>query len=150
PELQIQYKDFAIWQRQWLQGEVLQSQLSYWKQQLGGSLPILDLPTDKPRPAVLSFEGSSESITLSATLTAALREVGERHGCTLFMTLLGAFQTLLHRYTGQDDIIVGSPIANRNRAETENLIGFFVNTLALRTDLSGDPSFAELLGRVRE
>ena len=150
PELPIQYADFAVWQRQWLQGEVLEEQLSYWKQQLGGSLPVLELPTDRPRPAVQTFEGAIQSFVLSSDLTNALKALSRREGVTLFMTLLAAFRTLLYRYTGQWDILVGSPIANRNRAEIERLIGFFVNTLVLRIDLSGNPTFRELLCRVRE
>ena len=149
PALSIQYADFAHWQQQWLQGEVLDTQLAYWKQQLAG-VSTLQLPTDHPRPAVQTFRGARHFLTLSPTLTQALKTLSQRHGVTLFMTLLAAFQTLLHRYTGQDDIAVGSLIANRNRVELEGLIGFFVNTLVLRTDLSGDPSFRELLARVRE
>ncbi|MFQ5796993.1 MAG: amino acid adenylation domain-containing protein, partial [Candidatus Bipolaricaulia bacterium] len=149
PELPIQYADFAVWQRQWLQGEVLKSQLTYWKQQLSGSPPVLELPIDRPRPPVQIFRGARQSLQLSPTLTEELKALSRRGGVTLFMTLLAAFQTLLHRYTGQDDIVVGSPIANRTRAEIEELIGFFANTLVLRTDLSGNPSFLELLGRVR-
>jgi non-ribosomal peptide synthetase component F len=150
PELPLQYADFALWQREWLQGEVLQSQLSYWKGQLEGIPPVLEMPTDRPRPAVQTFRGAKQSVELGKALTEALGELSRREGVTLFMTLLAAFQVLLCRYTGQEQIVVGSPIANRNRAEIEGLIGFFVNTLALRTDLSGEPSFRELLARVRE
>jgi amino acid adenylation domain-containing protein len=150
PELCIQYADFAVWQRQWLQGEVLDTQLAYWKQQLSGNLPVLQLPPARPRPAVQTFRGARQSLELSKSLTAALKALSFREGVTLFMTLLAAFQALLHCYTGQDDISVGSFIANRNWIETEGLIGFFVNTLVLRTDLSGNPSFRELLGRVRK
>jgi non-ribosomal peptide synthetase component F len=150
PELPIQYADFALWQREWLQREVLESQLAYWKQQLGGELPVLGLPTDRPRLAVQRFVGTQQSLTLSKTLTEALKTLSRQEGVTLFMTLLAAFQTLLHFYTNQNDIIVGTDVANRNRAETENLIGFFVNQLVLRTDLSGNPTFRELLKRVRE
>ncbi|HLC40230.1 MAG TPA: condensation domain-containing protein, partial [Methylomirabilota bacterium] len=149
PELPIQYADFAVWQREWLTGEPLERQLEYWKRQLNGLAP-LQLPEDRPRPAVLSFRGGRESLSLSPSLAKALRALSEREGVTLFMTLCAAFQTLLSRYTGQTDIAVGSPIANRNRTEIEGLIGFFVNTLVLRADLSGDPTFRELLGRVRE
>jgi hypothetical protein len=149
-ELSIQYADFAVWQRQWLQGEVLENQLSYWKKQLAGAPAMLNLPTDRPRPAVQSYRGASQSIELSQELSEGLKALSARQGVTLFMTLLAAFQTLLHRYTGQTDIVVGSPIANRNRAEIEGLIGFFVNTLVMRTDLSGNPTFKELLTRVRE
>ena len=150
PELEIQYADYAAWQREWLQEEVLEEQLSYWQRQLGGELPVLELPTDKPRPAVQSYRGARESITLSEELTQQLKALSQREGCTLFMTLLAAFQVLLSRYSGQEDIVVGTAIAGRNRTEVEPLIGFFVNTLALRTDLSGNPTFTELLRRVRE
>ena len=149
-ELSIQYADFAVWQRQWLQGEVLENQLSYWKKQLEGAPAILNLPTDRPRPAVQSYRGANQSIELPPELTQGLKALSAQQGVTLFMTLLAAFQTLLHRYTGQNDIVVGSPIANRNRAEIEGLIGFFVNTLVMRTDLRGNPTFKELLTRVRE
>lgn len=147
--LPIQYADFALWQQQWLQGEVLTTHLAYWKRQLAGA-PTLQLPTDRPRPAVQTFRGARHSLVLSPTLVQALKDLSQQHGVTLFMTLLAALQVLLHRYTGQDDIVVGSPIANRTRVETEGLIGFFVNTLVLRTDLSGEPRFRELLRRVRE
>ncbi|HEX6047359.1 MAG TPA: amino acid adenylation domain-containing protein, partial [Pyrinomonadaceae bacterium] len=150
PELAIQYADYAHWQREWLQGEVLEQQLGYWKQQMDGAPPVLELPTDYPRPPVQTFHGANQSMTLPAELTRGLRALTQREGVTLFMTLLAAFQTLLSRYSGQEDIVVSTGIANRNRAETEPLIGFFVNTLVLRTDLSGDPSFSELLARVRE
>jgi amino acid adenylation domain-containing protein len=151
PELPIQYADFAQWQREWLQGEVLEKQLAYWKKQLGENPPILELPTDNPRPAVQTYRGRRKSLTLAdAEFLEELKALSQREDVTLFMTFLAAFQVLIHRYTGQDDIIVGSPIANRNRTEIEGVIGFFVNTLVLRTDLSGDPSFRELLGRVRE
>ncbi len=149
-ELPIQYADFASWQRRWLQEDVLEKQVGYWKRQLGGSLPTLDLPTDRPRPPLQTYRGATLSFALPESLCTALRDVGSREDATLFMTLLAAFQTLLQRYSGQDDVIVGSPSAGRTRLETEDLIGFFVNTLALRTDLSGDPSFRELLARVRE
>jgi len=150
PELPIQYADFALWQREWLSGEVLESNLAYWKQQLGGELPILELPTDRPRPPVQTYRGARQSFELSKDLTDALKVLSRREGVTLFMTLLAAFKVLLYRYTGQEDVIVGSPIANRNWAKIERLIGFFVNTLVLRSELSGTPSFQELLGRVRE
>ena len=149
PPLSIQYVDFVHWQQQWLQGEGLNTQLAYWKQQLAGA-PMLQLPTDHQRPAVQTFRGARHSLTLSLPLTQALRTLSQQHGVTLFMTLLAAFQTLLHRYTGQDDIVVGTLIANRNRAEFEALVGFFVNILVLRTNLSGDPSFRALLARVRK
>ncbi|WP_443193781.1 amino acid adenylation domain-containing protein [Nostoc sp. UHCC 0926] len=150
PELPIQYVDFAAWQRQWLQGEVLESQMSYWRKQLEGAPTVLELPTDHPRPAVQTFQGATYSFELSLELYAALNKLSQRQGATLFMTLLAAFMTLLWRYTGQEDIVVGSPIANRNRAEIEGLIGFFVNIQVLRTNLAGNPTFWELLTRVRE
>ncbi|MFD2170023.1 amino acid adenylation domain-containing protein [Tumebacillus lipolyticus] len=147
--LPIQYADFAAWQRSWLQGDVLDKQLSYWKQQLGGDLPTLQLPTDRPRPAMQSNRGSTQKFYVPQALSQDLLELSRKEGATLFMTLLAAFNTLLHRYAEQEDIIVGSPIAGRNREEIEGLIGFFINTLALRTDLSGNPSFRDLLKRVR-
>ena len=150
PELPIQYADFAVWQREWLQGEVLDTQLSYWKQQLEGAPPVLELPTDYPRPAIETFRGGKISTEIPKSLTEALKAMSRREGATLFMTLMAGFQTLLYRYTGQEDVVVGSPIANRNRTEIEGLIGFFVNELVLRADLSGNPSFRELLSRVRE
>ena len=148
-ELPIQYADFAIWQRQWLQGKVLTGTLSYWKKFLEGAPSLLELPTDRPRPIFQTFRGDRKSLVLSKSLTEAIKKLSRQEGTTLFMTLLGAFQTLLYRHTAQDDIVVGTPIAGRNRAEIEALIGFFVNTLVLRTDLSGKPSFRELLVRVR-
>jgi amino acid adenylation domain-containing protein len=150
PELPIQYADFAHWQRQWLQGEVYQKQLSYWREQLGGDLPTLTLPTDRPRPAIQAFRGAKQSLTIPKVISESLKVLSRQEGVTLFMTLLAAFKTLLYRYTGQEDILVGSPVANRNRTEIEGLIGFFVNTLVLRTNLADNPSFRELLGRVRE
>lgn len=150
PELPVQYADFAAWQRQWLQGEVLESQMSYWQKQLDGAPAVLELPTDHPRPAVQTFRGATYSFELSQKLSVALKSLSQQEGSTLFMTLLAAFKTLLGRYTGQEDIVVGSPIANRNRAEIEGLIGFFVNTQVLRTNLGGNPTFKELLTRVRE
>jgi iturin family lipopeptide synthetase A len=149
-ELPIQYADFAAWQREWLQGEALDKQLNYWREQLSGVPAVLELPTDRPRPAVQTFHGKTHSHTMSKPLSEALRELSRQHETTLFMTLLAALNILLSRYSGQDDIVVGTTIANRNRLETERLIGFFVNTLVLRTDLSGDPTFIELLQRVRE
>jgi non-ribosomal peptide synthetase component F len=149
PELPIQYADYAVWQREWLQGEALQGEVAYWKEQLGGAPPLLELPTDHPRPAVQSFRGAQLEVGLGAELSQRLKALSQAEGVTLFMTLLAAFQLLLSRYSGQRDIVVGSPIAGRNRSEIEGLIGFFVNTLALRTDLSGDPTFRQLLQRVR-
>jgi non-ribosomal peptide synthetase component F len=150
PPLPIQYADFAHWQRQWLQGETLESHLAYWKKQLGSDLPALDLPTDRPRPTLQTFCGATLHLMLDRSTTAALRRIGRRHGATPFMTLLTAFKILLRRYTEQEDIIVGANIAGRDWLDTEGLIGFFVNELVLRTDLSGNPTFAELLSRVRE
>ncbi|TFI53961.1 amino acid adenylation domain-containing protein [Mastigocladus laminosus UU774] len=150
PELPIQYADFAIWQRQYLQGKILDNLLTYWKQKLSGSLPVLQLPIDYPRPAIQTFSGKRKTFFLSADLTEALKTLSRNEDATIFMTLLAAFKTLLYRYTGQDDIVVGSPIANRNQDGIEQLIGFFVNTLVLRTNCSGNPSFKELLRRVRE
>ncbi|OYD96063.1 non-ribosomal peptide synthetase [Nostoc sp. 'Peltigera membranacea cyanobiont' 213] len=149
PEISIQYKDFVHWQRQWLQGEILQTQLSYWKQQLADIPTVLQLPTDRPRPAVQTSNGFHQSVELPKTLLDQLKAIARQEGVTLFMLLLAAFQTFLYRYTGQDDILVGSPIANRNSDELKGLIGFFVNTLVLRTKLSGNLTFQELLGRVR-
>ena len=149
-DLPIQYADFAHWQREWLQGEVLSTQMAYWQQQLDGAPLGLDLPTDRPRPAIPTFRGARQSVMLPTKLSEAISTLSAREGVTRFMTLLAAFQTLLYHYTGQEDILVGSPIANRNRSEIEGLIGFFVNTLVLRTDLSGNPPFRELLSRVRE
>ena len=147
-ELPIQYADFVHWQREWLQGEVLENQVTYWRKQLQG-VPVLQLFTDRPRPSVQTYEGARQDIAFSPTLTGALHDLSQRQGVTLFMTMLAAFQTLLFRYTGQEDIVVGSPIANRNRTEIEGLIGFFVNSLAMRTDLSGNPTFCELIHRVQ-
>jgi amino acid adenylation domain-containing protein len=149
-ELPVQYADFAHWQRQWLAGDVLDQQLRYWRKQLAGDLPALDLPTDHPRPEVQSFRGATLTTMLPLDLSESLVVICRREGVTLFMLLLAAFKALLCRYTGQDEIVIGAPIANRNSLEIENLIGFFVNTLVLRTDLSGDPHFPELLARVRK
>jgi amino acid adenylation domain-containing protein len=150
PPLQIQYADFALWQRNWLKDEALEQQLTYWKQQLKDVPAALDLPTDYPRPAVQSFRGAQQSVVLSKELSDAIKAYGQQEGATLFMTLLAAFQTLLFRYSGQEDIVVGSATAGRNMVQTEPLIGFFVNPLVLRSDLSGNPSFSEVLGRTRE
>ena len=149
PKLSIQYGDFAVWQREWLQGKILEDQLEYWKQQLEDTVK-LELPTDRPRPAIQSFRGKSYAKVFSNEMAEKLKELGLQEGVTLFMTLLTAFKVLLYRYTGQDDIVVGIPIANRNRTEIENLIGFFVNTLVLRTNLSNKTTFRELLADVRE
>ncbi|NEP12786.1 MAG: amino acid adenylation domain-containing protein [Symploca sp. SIO2C1] len=149
PKLAIQYADFAVWQRNYLQGQTLQTQLDYWKQKLK-ELPQLQLPTDHPRPAVESFNGAGLPINLPASLTSLITKLTQQQGVTLFMTLLAAFKVLLYRYTAQEQIAVGSPIANRNRSEIEGLIGFFVNSLVMYTDLSGEPSFLEVLNRVRQ
>ena len=150
PALPVQYADFALWQREQMHSENFQAQLAYWKRQFGGSIPVLQLPTDRPRPAVQSFHGRHQAIKLSQALTETLRRLARREEVTLFVTLLTAFKVLLYRYAGQDDLVVGSTFANRNRRELQALIGFFVNTLPLRTSLAGDPSFRELLQRVRE
>jgi amino acid adenylation domain-containing protein len=149
PDLPIQYADFAQWQRNWLQGDVLEAQTEYWKRQLC-DLPLVELATDGPRPAVQTYRGAKQADRLAKGPTDALRALCQKEGASLFMTLLAAFQILLYRHTGQEDVVVGSPIANRNRMQIEGLIGFFVNSLVLRTDLSGDCTFRELLGRVRE
>ncbi len=149
PALAIQYADYAIWQRRWLQEKVLERQLSYWQQQLA-DLPILQLPTDRPRPLVPTYRGALLPLVLPKTLTVAIKALSQEEGVTLFMTLLAAFVTLLFRYTNAEDIPVGSAIANRHLPNVEGLIGFFVNTVVLRTDVSGSPSFKELLVRVRE
>ena len=149
PPLPIQYADYALWQRRSLQGHTLREQLAYWTAALQGAPPVLELPVDRPRPPVQSFKGARASVTLPNSLRDELKALSSRERATLFMTLLAAFDVLLARHTGQDDVVVGTPIANRNRAESAPLIGFFANTLALRGDLSGDPSFREFLGRVR-
>ena len=149
PELAVQYADYAAWQRSWLQGPVLEEHLAYWRQQLAGA-PALDLPTDRPRPAVQTFNGAAASFELSKDLSAALGALSRRAGTTLYMTLLAAFATLMSRYSNQTDVVIGGDTANRTRIETEALIGFFVNMLVLRIDLDGDPRFIELLKRVRE
>ncbi len=148
PALPIQYADFADWQRLWLSGEELDRQLAYWRERLAGA-PVLDLPTDLPRPPIQTFRGAVLRARYPRPLLDALGAFAAGRGLSLFMVLLGAFQTLLLRYTGQEDVVVGSPIANRTRSELEGLIGFFVNTLVLRTDLAGDPAFPDLLKRVR-
>ncbi|WP_149030781.1 non-ribosomal peptide synthetase [Moorena producens] len=149
PELPIQYRDFASWQRQWFTGEVLENQLNYWKQQLAGIPALLELPTDRPRPPVQTHQGSSLDFELNGELTEKLKALSQASGATLYMTLLAAWATLLYRYSSNDDIAIASPIANRTRPEMEPLIGFFANIIVLRNDLSGNPSFLELLARVR-
>jgi Condensation domain len=148
PELEIQYADYAVWQRQWLQGEALEAQLGYWRKQLAGA-PLLDLPTDRPRSVATNHRGADVQFRLSSQVTQQLKDLSRQEGVTLFMTLLAGFQLMLSQYTGQDDVVVGTDVANRNRIETEGLIGFFINQLVLRTDLSGNPSFREILARVR-
>ncbi|MGH8769888.1 MAG: condensation domain-containing protein, partial [Burkholderiales bacterium] len=150
PEPAIQYPDFAVWQRRWLEGGALDGQLAYWNKQLGGVLPALELPLDNPRPAMQDFDGASQFLTLPENLTQALKRLSRSEGVTVFTFLLAAFQLLLSRLSGQQDIIVGTPFAGRNHVETEPLIGFFIGTLALRADLSGAPSFSELLARTRK
>ncbi|MEE8586484.1 MAG: amino acid adenylation domain-containing protein, partial [Acidobacteriota bacterium] len=149
PPLPIQYADFSVWQRGWLQGEVLERQLSYWSRQLAGATP-LELPTDRPRPTVRAYRGGYLPVQLSKQVSESLEKLSQKQGVTLYMTLLASFQALLHRYSGQTDVVVGSPIANRNHSETEGLIGFFVNTLAMRGDLSADPRFDDYLQSVSE
>jgi hypothetical protein len=149
-ELAVQYADYAVWQREWLAGEVLEGQLEYWRRQLAGAPAVLELPADRPRPRVQSYRGATSEFRLNEELTAGLKELSRRSGVTLFMTLLAGFEVLLWRLSGQEDICVGTAIANRTRRETEGVIGFFVNTLVLRAELSGELSFRELLGRVRE
>lgn len=150
PALTIQYADFAIWQREWLQGEVLDEHLRYWREQLAGAPPVLEIPTARVRPPVRSYRGEVQSFVLNRELAEQLRRLAQQEGATLFMALLAGFQVLLARYTGQWDVVVGTPVANRNRAELEGLIGFFVNTLLLRTRMDDDPSFLEVLRRVKE
>ncbi|HEX2188130.1 MAG TPA: amino acid adenylation domain-containing protein, partial [Longimicrobiaceae bacterium] len=149
-ELPVQYADYAVWQRRWLGGGVLDAQVGYWKEALAGAPPLLEVPTDRPRSVGQDPMAASHAFRLSPEVSRGLRELSQREGATLFMTVLAGWQALLAKYSGQDDVVVGSPIAGRNRRETEGLIGFFVNMLALRSDLSGDPTWAELLGRVRE
>ncbi|WP_338270579.1 condensation domain-containing protein, partial [Corallococcus caeni] len=148
--LPLQYADYALWQRNWLQGEALERQRSWWRQHLAGAPRALELPTDFPRPVVQSFSGASVPFLLPLELSQALQTLAQRHGATLFMALLASTQALLSRHSGQDDVVVGSPIAGRRFAELEGLIGFFINTLALRSRLDDGPTFVELLGRVRE
>ena len=149
-DLPVQYADYAYWQRNWLQGVVLEEQLDYWRQQLADVPSVLELPLDKPRPSVQTFRGATRTFAFSPDLTSALKELSHREGVTLFMSLLAAFKALLHWYSGQSRIVVGTPIANRNYSELENLIGFFVNTLVLSTDVADDPTMTQLLRRVRD
>ncbi|BAY78313.1 McnE protein [Nostoc linckia NIES-25] len=150
PELTIQYADFAFWQRQWLTGEVLERQLGYWQKQLAGAPLVLELPSDRPRPPLQSFQGGVEYSLLNRHLTQSLKQLSQESETTLFMTLLAGFMVLMSRYSGQSDILVGSPIANRNSSQVEQLMGFFANTLALRGNLSDNPTFAEFLAQVRQ
>ncbi|HEV3050865.1 MAG TPA: condensation domain-containing protein, partial [Longimicrobium sp.] len=149
PELPVQYADYAVWQREQLEGEVLSQQLAYWREQLTGAPELLELPADHPRPAVQTHRGATVPLQLPLELQERLQVLGRAEGATLYMTLLGAFQVLLGTYGAGEDVVVGTPIAGRARGEVEELIGFFVNTLVLRTDLSGDPSFREVVRRVR-
>jgi amino acid adenylation domain-containing protein len=149
-ELPVQYADYSVWQREWLSGPVLERQLAYWKSHLAGAPPLLEIPTDRAPSSMRGARGAGRPFSLPQEASRGLRTLAQQEGATLFMTLLAAFQALLARYSGQDDVVVGSPIAGRTRRELEGLIGFFVNTLALRTDLSGDPTFRELVARVRE
>ncbi|MFP5285712.1 MAG: condensation domain-containing protein, partial [Thermoanaerobaculia bacterium] len=147
PELPLQYADYAAWQRRWLNSAAMEQHLAYWRTRLSGRLPVLEMPTDRPRPALLTSRGARLSRTFPVE---EVRAWSQKEGGTLFLTLLAAFNALLHRYTGQEDLLLGIPIANRNRLETENLIGFFLNMVVHRTDLAGDPAFRELLARVSE
>src|SRR6185369_975510 len=150
PELAIQYADFAVWQRESLQGEALEKELDYWREQLSGSAAILELPSDRPRPAMQSYRGASHSFGINPEVSAGLKALSRSEGTTLFMTLLAAFKVFLSRYSGQADISVGTDIAGRNRAELEPLIGFFINALVMRTKIRAEEGFRELLKRVRE
>ncbi len=148
--LSLQYVDYAVWQREWLQGEVLEQQLSYWREQLAGAPPVLALPTDRPRPPVQSHRGAHETVRIDAETTRQLRRLSRKYNTTMFITILAGFQAVLSRWSGEQDIVVGTAVAGRNRPETEGVIGFFVNTLALRTDVSGNPSFGELVKRATD
>ncbi|HLP57555.1 MAG TPA: amino acid adenylation domain-containing protein, partial [Candidatus Deferrimicrobium sp.] len=149
PEPSVQYADFALWQREWLQGEKLQKQLLYWKNILGGDIPILELPADRQRPAISSYRGRKEFFEIPGSLAVGLAELSLEEGCTMFMTMLAAFGVLLYRYSGQGEIMIGTPLASRTKPELEEIIGFFSNTLVIRTDLTGNPTFNQLLRRVR-
>jgi hypothetical protein len=150
PDLPLQYADYAVWQREYLQGEVFREQLKYWRKHLRGTPALLQLPFDRPRPAVRNFAGAHEVSVFSKEVSVAVKSFSNQHGLTPFMTLLSAYKALLSRYTGQEHIVLGTDIANRTTGETEQMIGFFINLLALHTDLSGNPSFEEITGRVRE
>ena len=150
PPLAVQYPDYAHWQRQWLSGQRLENQITYWRETLAEGPVLLELPTDRPRPAQQSFSGATLSFRVDAELTLAIRQLSRRSGTTLFMTLLSAWAAVLARLSGQEELVIGTPTANRNRTELEYLAGFFVNTLALRINLTGEPSFTDLLERVRQ
>ena len=150
PDLPIQYADYAAWQSEWLEGQNEAEQLEYWKQKLAGAAHSLDIPTDRPRPAAPSFGGGRVARRIGGELFNALQSLSRGEQVTLFVTLLAAFQVLLYRYTGQEDLLVGSPIANRRTHELEDLIGFFLNTLVFRSELKGDPGFREILRRLSE
>lgn len=150
PPLTLQYFDYTRWQADMLTGPEGERLWAYWQQQLSGELPVLDLPTDRPRPAVQTYRGASQALRLSAELTEGLKALSRTHGATLYMTLLAVFQALLHRYTGQEDILIGSPTAGRNGAELAGLVGYFINPVVLRADSSGNPPFAEFLDRIRQ
>ena len=149
PNLPIQYADFAMWQRKWLQHDRLESDLSYWRNRLSGILPS-ELPVDRPRPPIQTYNGAKRSKVISSTTSNSLDVLSRQERASLFMTLLTAFVVYLHRSIGRDDVLIGTDVANRNRVETENLIGFFVNLLPVRVEVSGDPTFRELLGHVRD
>ena len=150
PSLTVQYADFATWQREWLQGDALEAELGFWRQRLAGAPAVLALPADRPWPAVQSFRGAGVPLRLRASVLGGFRRLAQRAGVTSFMLLLAGFQALLARWTGQSDICVGAPVAGRAQVETEELIGFFANTLVLRADLAGEPTMLELLARVRD
>jgi hypothetical protein len=149
-ELEIQYADYAVWQREWMRGEVEREQIEYWREQLNGAEEVLKLPTDRERGDKQSYRGENQTFMVGEEVSRGLKELSRREGATLFMVLLSAFKVLLYRYSGQEDIIVGAHIASRTHKEIEPLIGYFANQIALRTDLSGNPSFRELLNRVKE
>src|SRR5205814_700429 len=150
PELTVQFADYAAWQHDWLRGDEARRQLGYWRRHLAGAPARLTIPADRPRPAVQSLRGATVRAELTAELTDGLRRLAHTEGATLFVAMLAVFEVLMHRYTGSDDLVIGSGIANRHRPETERLIGMLVNNIALRVDASGDPTFRVLLGRVRE
>jgi hypothetical protein len=150
PEVELQYADYAVWHRNWLEGGVLDKQLAYWREQLRGAPAALELPTDRPRPPVQSFRGDQAARVFERPFLDALLALSRSEGTTLFMTLLAALAAVLSRYSGQDDVVIGTPLLSRNRAELERVVGYFTNTVALRIDLTGDPTFRELLRRARE